>query len=114
MTLKTPEERIQQTTDLLRSLQDSIGALRQKAEDLRQRIEAGEDSDLIGYSKDIARVETLIRACQKVEASLVEQQDRHSGHANGCSALDLEQARFEIGCRLARLRTCCDPGGVSE
>lgn len=114
MALTTPEERILQTEDLLRSLQDSISNLRQLAEDLRRRIEAGEETELTETSKELAKADTLVRTCQKVEACLVEQRERQAGIVRGGVALDLDQARFEIGCRLARIRSCCDQGRVSE
>lgn len=108
MTLITPEDGTFETSDLLRSLHESILNLRQMAEDLRLRIEAGEDADPTEKSKELTRTDTLIRACQKVETCLVEQQQRQAGIAQGGYALDLDRARFEIGCRLARIRACGD------
>lgn len=107
MTLITPEDRVLHTAELLQSLQESIRKLRNTLEDLRQRIQAGEDADCVSTSKEMAAAETLLRSCQKVEAHLVEQQNRQAGIVQGGYALDLDRARFEIGCRLARLRTCC-------
>ncbi len=114
MTLITPEERISQTADLLQSLERSIRDLRQTAEELRQQIGAGEDADLAGASKQLGQLEGLIRSCQKVETSFVEQHHRQAGIAQRGYALDLERARFEVGCRLARLRACCGSGQISE
>lgn len=114
MTLITPEERISRTAELLQSLERSIRDLRKAAEDLRMQIETGEDADLAGPSKQLGQVNGLIRDCQKVETSFVEQVRKEAGIAQGGYALDLERARFEIGCRLARLRTCCGSGAVSE
>ncbi len=114
MTLITPEERISRTADLLRSLENSIRELRNAAEDLRQRLAAGEDVDLAGTSKQLGQVDGLIRSCQKVETSFVEHHYREAGIAQGGYALDLERARSEIGCRLARLRQCCGAGSVPE
>ena len=114
MTLITPEERISQTADLLRSLEASIRNLRQAAEDLRKQIGAGEDADLAGSAKQLGQLEGLIRSCQKVETSFVEQHHRQAGIAQGGYALDLDRARSEIGCRLARLRGCCGAGQISE
>ncbi|GAB5436709.1 MAG: hypothetical protein FalmKO_18340 [Falsiruegeria mediterranea] len=114
MTLITPEERISQTAELLQSLERSIRDLRQAAEDLRKQIETGEDADLAGTSKQLGSVNTLINNCQKVETSFVEQHNRQAGIAQGGYALDLDRARFEVGCRLARLRTCCDTRDISE
>ncbi|WP_333682811.1 hypothetical protein [Pontibaca methylaminivorans] len=112
MTLLTPEERIRRTAELLASLEDSVRNLRWQAEDLSRRFRAGGDADIVNGTRQVAALEALIRTCLKVEASLVEQQHRQAGIAQGSYALDLERARFEIGCRLARLRACCDPGEV--
>ncbi|UWQ92945.1 hypothetical protein QEZ52_09495 [Aliisedimentitalea scapharcae] len=114
MALTTPEERILKTADLLRSLQESINNLRQLAEDLRRRMMAGEEAELNETSKEMARAETLIRTCQKVEACLVEQHERQAGIVQGGYAFDLDRARLEIGCKLARIRSCCDQGRISE
>jgi len=109
MTLITPDERISRTADLLRSLEESLSNLRRQAEDLRRQIEAGEDADLAHGSKQVAQVEGLIRSCQKVEVNLADYHNIQAGIAQGGYALDLEEARFEIGCRLARLRACGGP-----
>ncbi|WP_281971919.1 hypothetical protein [Ruegeria faecimaris] len=114
MTLITPEERIFQTADLLQSLETSIRGLRKAAEELRRQISAGEDADIAGAGKQLGQLEGLIRSCQKVETSLVEQHHRQAGVVQGGYALDLDRARSEIGCRLARLRACCGAGQISE
>ncbi|MFD3191048.1 hypothetical protein ACFMPD_12340 [Sedimentitalea sp. HM32M-2] len=108
MTLITPEERVLRTAELFRSVEESLQRLRQQAEDLRKQLEAGEDTDLLDGSKQVAAVERLIGTCQKVETSLVEQQQKQAGIVRGGYALDLNAARVEVGCRLARLRTCRD------
>lgn len=114
MTLITPEERILETAELLRSIHESIRGLRQAAEDLRRQIVAGEDAELAGATKQFGQVQSLIRNCQTVEAQLAEQYNRQAGIAHGGYALDLDAARVEVGCRLARLRACCGARPVSE
>lgn len=114
MTLITPDDRTRNTAELLQSLHGSLRELRITIEDLKQQIRTGEDAGLVSGTKQLAAADGLLRACQKVEASLVEQENRQAGIAQGGYALDLLQARFEIGCRLARLRTCCNEGQVSD
>jgi phage shock protein A len=106
MTLITPDERVSEMAELLRSLKKSVRNLRQQAEDLRTRIEAGEDAEIANGSKQVTQVDGLIRTCQKAEVNLAEYHNKQVGIAQGGYALDLEQARSEVGCRLARLRTC--------
>ncbi len=113
MTLITPEERVSQTADLLKSLQNSIQELRQKAEDLKARIEAGEDAELSGPKRQVDDISKLIRSCQNVEERFVERYHKQAGIVRGGYALDLDAARSEIGCRLAKLRKCCGAGRVS-
>ncbi|SFT44704.1 hypothetical protein SAMN05216236_10239 [Sedimentitalea nanhaiensis] len=108
MTLITPEERILRTAELFQSVEKTLIRLRQQAEDLRKQLAAGEETDLVDGSKQVAAVERLIGACQKVEMSLVEQQRKQEGIVRGGYALDMDAARIEIGCRLARLKRCCD------
>ena len=114
MKLTTLEDPVVQTSDLLQSLQASVRSLRKTVEELKHRIENGQLADMGSGSKELAAAEGLLRACQKVETSLVEQRNRQAGIAQGGYALDLEQARFEVGCRLARLRACCKQGRVSD
>ncbi|MFC3118379.1 hypothetical protein [Jhaorihella thermophila] len=114
MTLVTPEERVSRTADLLRSLEDSVRELRQMAEALKRQIEAGEDAALAEGSRQVEQAVRLIRSCQKVEECFVEQRERQAGIVRGGYALDLDRARLEIGCRLARLRACGDSRAVSE
>ncbi|MCR9126072.1 MAG: hypothetical protein NXH82_08080 [Rhodobacteraceae bacterium] len=114
MTLITPEERVSRTAELVQSLQNSISELRHQIEDLKRQIAAGEEVELAGGIRQVAAADGLVRTCQKMEASLVEQYNRQIGIVQGGYALDLERARSEIGCRLARLRRCCGAGDVSE
>ncbi len=114
MTLITPEERVLETAELLRSLQRSIQDLRQTAEDLKRQIVAGEDADLTNGKRQVDELGRLIRSCQTVEERYVDAQNKQAGIARGGYALDLDRARLEVGCRLARLRACCREGEVSE
>ncbi|MDK3019276.1 hypothetical protein [Pseudodonghicola flavimaris] len=109
MILITPEERVSKTADLLRSLEQSVQELRQLTEGLKAEIEAGGAADIAARSRELEQAGRLIRSCQKVEECFVEQQQRKAGIARGGYALDLDAARLEVGCRLARLRTCGDP-----
>lgn len=113
MTVKTAEERVADTADLLQSLHASVQRVRQDAERMCEELRATEHPDVNPASKQLSSVEGLIRTCQKVESCLVEQLARQAGVAQGGHALDLDGARKEIGCRLARLRACCNEDGVS-
>ncbi|GHF50436.1 hypothetical protein GCM10017056_22660 [Seohaeicola zhoushanensis] len=92
----------------MESLQASVRRVRQEAERLCADLTQSSETEMAQASKQLSAVEGLIRICQKVEASLVEQHERQVGHAQGGAVLDLDGARNEIGCRLARLRACCN------
>lgn len=102
MTKNEPDPRVQRTRDLLRSLQGSILRLRHEAETLQLRLAAEEDVALAANLPKITKLEGLIRDCQKVEKTLVEQTDPDTSEHSG---LDLDAARAEIRSRLDRLRT---------
>ena len=107
----TPRGRAaQMTADLLASLQESINRLRREAEALRAGLEDGAEGETTGANRQFAGLNSLIRDCQKVETCLVEYSNTHGGG----EGLDLDAARAEIRCRMARLRRCGPAGGVSE
>jgi len=100
------------TSDLLRSLQTSILRLRQKAEQLRERLEdLGPDALDEGEQRQVAKLDGLIRDCQKVEKTLAEQTQGAEAQDSG---LDLDAARDEISRRLARLRAASDGTEAAE
>lgn len=99
----------QTTQDLFQSLQRSILRLRQEAEDLQERLASSEEEALNAALPRIAKLEGLIRDCQKVEKTLVEQNPQETCDQQG---LDLAAARAEISCRLDRLRRAHGAGNL--
>lgn len=112
MTVSTPEERISETAEMLQSLKASIQRLRKQAENLSQNLQDGEEVELAKCTREVSALEGLVRTCLKVEASLVEQTQRHAGIVQGGHALDLDTARSEILGRLDRLRGAGDTPDV--
>ena len=110
MTVVTPEERKSLTQEHLRAFLDSIQNLRKAIDGLNKQAAEGEDVDLALAQKLLSPAESVIKNCVKLEMSLVEQKNRELGIVQGGYAVDLDRARFEIGCRLARLRACCRSG----
>ncbi len=101
MSQTEPTLQTQTTQDLFQSLQRSILRLRQEAEDLQQLIATSGEEALATSLPRIAKLEGLIRDCQKVEKTLVEHSPTEAGDAQ---ERDLAAARIEISCRLDRLR----------
>ena len=98
------------TQELLQTFLARIRDLRIVIDGLNQRVVDGEDIDFAMAQKLLWPSEGLVKTCLKLEASFADQKNRELGIAQGGYAIDLEQARFEIGCRLARLRACCTAG----
>ena len=110
--MKTPETLIGKTADLLRSLHDSILALRNEAETLRAELSAEHDinPETAGVKPQINKLETLIRDCQKVEKTLVDQSSLIRSTPD-TAPYDFDAVRAEIHSRLARLRAT-QPGSA--
>lgn len=96
-----PTHQTQNTQDLFRSLSRSIQRLRQEAEDLQQQLAVSGEEALNGPLPRIAKLEGLIRDCQKVEKTLVEHTPQGLEDQQG---RDLAAARAEVSSRLDRLR----------
>ena len=109
MTAHTPEELIAISSDLLRSLHDSLRRARKASEDYLAQFEAEAEinPDTTHLKPQIAKLDGLIRDIQKVEKSLVArdlaERDATLGSA-GLVGFDLGAARDEILRRLAGLR----------
>ena len=114
MTLVISQEQGSETEELLSSFHGSIRDLRTVIEDLQKQVQTGQEGDVSTVSKLLSPADTLIRNCRKLEMILAEDTDRTLGIARGRYAIDLDHARFEVGCRLARLRTACGTGAVSD
>ncbi|MEP5212664.1 recombinase [Sulfitobacter pontiacus] len=111
-----PETLIGKTADLLRSLHDSILTLRNEAEALREQLRAENtvNPETGGVKPQINKLETLIRDCQKVEKTLVEQSALITDASTQTPTYDFDAVRAEIDSRLARLRATQPGGAISE
>ncbi len=111
-----PETLIGKTADLLRSLHDSILSLRNEAETLREQLRAEDavNPETAGVKPQINKLETLIRDCQKVEKTLVEQSALITDASTQTPTYDFDAVRAEIDSRLARLRATQPGGAISE
>ncbi len=110
MTLTTPEHVESETENLLNAVIGTIRDLRNELEDLKERVRAGESLEVAQESRKVASATSLMKTCLEVENRLVECRSKSAGIAQGGYALDLERARAEIGCKLARLRCTARAG----
>ncbi|MFY0621307.1 MAG: hypothetical protein JXQ89_06405 [Pelagimonas sp.] len=99
----------QQREEIAETLTELVKELR----DLRRRVSQGNAERKSDSGKLLGDLRFWLRAARDTEAELDAIRRANCG-ITGEYGLDLEQARSEIGCRLARLRTCCHADGVSE
>lgn len=112
MSLNTPEHKIAKDENLLETSRTSLRELAAEIENLKKQIRSGEDANLKEAATKLAALDGWLRNYVTVENRLAELRRKHCGPEAGGLALDLERARFEIGCRLARLRTARCKGCV--
>jgi hypothetical protein len=114
MTMITPEEEIAHGTEVLNALYESVRALRREIEELAKQAQLGENLNETDVAKPLRNVHGLVALCAKAESNLYECRSKQAGIAKGGYALDLDQARADIGCKLDRLRRCSGARPVSE
>lgn len=114
MTLITPELEEARVEELFSSVQDSVRHLRHEFEALRERVAQGEDVKAAEIKSKISEMNSVMINCQKLEVSLADIRQKQSRIAQGGYAIDLDRARADIRCALARIRPCCGAGAVSE
>ncbi|UWR13242.1 hypothetical protein K3753_11485 [Sulfitobacter mediterraneus] len=113
MTVITPDEEIAHGVEILDALRAAIRVLRQEIEGQTQTARSGEDIDKTQMAKQLRDMQGLVTQCTKAEMFLNDCRNRQAGIARAGHALDLEQARADIGCKLDRLRRCSGAGRIS-
>lgn len=89
-----------QSLILLSSVRDTL------AEELA-RIASGDPVSLKGLTSKQSELEQALRRAFETEQKFHDwNAKRSTGHA--AAEIDFDQVRYEIGCRLARLSSCCD------
>ncbi len=117
MTVSTPAhhlDELAETEALFASVKRTLAELRQEIESLKERARAGEDINATAAAKTISSVSDVIGRCQKAELMLYDCRNKRAGIARGGYALDLDQARADIGCKLDRLRSTIGTGSIPE
>lgn len=109
MTTITLEQEIEDGTELLGSLYAAVRSLRREIEALTTRVRSDEAIKETEINRSMTDVRGMVVQCARAEMSLDENKKKQSGIAQGGYALDLDQARADIGCKLDRLRRCSDP-----
>jgi hypothetical protein len=73
----------------------------------RDQLERGEGVDVSAMKADIGRLTGVIESGLKAENRLEQARRERNGIGPCGYALDLDDARASIGCKLNRLRACC-------
>ncbi|MCJ7873752.1 hypothetical protein Q4577_13420 [Marinovum sp. 2_MG-2023] len=113
MTLITPKRDVERLEARLVVVRESLVEFETALRDLKKRVQCGEVDTLKDVSKTVADIRGWMKLAMETESQLAEYA-RKEAAIDGAYGLDLEQARSEIGCRLAQLRRCCGAGRVSE
>lgn len=100
------EEEREQIVEVLKELGEEIRRLKAQIED-------GGEVSKTETGKLMSDVRYWMRASHETEAQIANVRRKQKGLA-GDWALDLECARNEIGCRMARLRRCCGARELSD
>lgn len=80
---------------------------------MEDEVMEGEPGAIKEAAKLLGEIRNWSKLAMETEARFEEREKRREGAANGY-ALDLEEARATIGCRMARLRRCCGAGRVPK
>ena len=113
MTLITPEDETTRYEAVLESCTQQISDIALELEDLMKQVRAGEEIGKRDFTGRLKDMRDWLKVARDTEVQLAAAQRKDKAIA-GDYGLDLERARTEIGCRLARIRRCCREGRLPE
>ena len=112
MILITPKETSSPLNEDIERLQTNLRGFARDIENLQERVQSGDVTDA-ETRKVFSDLRSELRMSIETEKALA-QQSRQRLEIDGDYGLDLDAARDQIGCCLARLRRCTDTGQVPE
>jgi len=112
MILITPKETSSPLNADIERLQTNLRGFARDIENLQERVQSGDVTDAETH-KVFSDLRSELRMSIETEKALA-QQNRQRLEIDGDYGLDLDAARDQIGCCLARLRRCTDTGQVPE
>ncbi|WP_181389470.1 hypothetical protein [Pseudoprimorskyibacter insulae] len=107
MTLITPDTGPSSLEAIAADCEQQLADISIELRDLMQRVRTGEGCSKDDVGKKLLEMRAWLKTARETEAQLHAERRKRCGIVGGYG-LDLEQARFEVGCRLARLRRCYD------
>ena len=112
MILITPKETSSPLNADIERLQTNLRGFARDIENLQERVQSWDVTDA-ETRKVFSDLRSKLRMSIETEKALA-QQNRQRLEIDGDYGLDLDAARDQIGCCLARLRRCTDTGQVPE
>lgn len=111
--LLTAEQQIDRLEEKRAEIEETLRDLTEDIRDIQARLRSGEVDRKSEASKPLSELKYWLKAIRETEAEIdaIRRKDLAITDAYG---LDLDAARFEIGCRLARIRPCCGAEEVPE
>ena len=100
--------------ELFGSVQSQIKELREDLETFKEEARTGEEFKTTAVKETLTRLKGLVGQCSGLEKTLAECRKQQLGVASGGYALDLADAKLEIGRALDRIRERRDTEAVSE
>ena len=114
MVLITPEAESSSLRLQLSAIEDELMQLREDLAELRSQIQTGKPTSPQTALSLFSTIRAYMRMALETEARLAELNAKHSKIAQGGYAVDLDEARAQIRCRLAALRRCCTDGSGDQ
>lgn len=99
--------------DLLKDCTDLLSSVRHTLSDLLREVRGDNPEALRELAEKQSQLETALTRVFAAELKYNDWKAKQDG-TRPDHEFDLAAARFDIGCRLARLRECCAEGLVSE
>lgn len=111
--LLTAEAETRRLEEQRAEIEATLDDLRDDIRAIQARLRSGEVDRRAEAAKPLSELKYWLRAIRETEAEIdaIRRRDLSISESYG---LDLEAARAEIGCRLARLRPCCGAGELPE
>jgi len=113
MILFTPDDKANPLSSEFERLERTLSSFAQDIENLAQRVHSGDVVTETEVRKLFQDLRGWLKLAYEAERTVAEHNRKRKG-ISGDYGLDLAQAKSQIGCRLDRLRRCCDQGKVSK
>lgn len=112
MTLITPEHDRDVLEQDLAALKEVFQDLKTQMEGLKQQVRAGEVESVKEASKTLQELRGWMKLAMETEKALNEIARKDKG-LDRPYAMDLTEARRQVGCRMARIVPCCKARGMA-